>query len=81
MDTTTRLMELPPDNSEYNRLILRFARIVLAKYPKAWCGVVTSGPRINTWFVWLEDENGKGNLSEGASGPLTAWYEASEVCR
>ena len=71
---------LPPDNTEYNRLLLVCARRVLAKYPQAWCGVVISGgARVNTWFVW--EPSKQGNLSEGCSGPLMAWFEAMEVIR
>ena len=81
-DNHIQWLDLPCTGySEQARLILRFAKQVLDKHPRAKCGMVLEGVRANTYFVWLDDGVSKGNLSEGCSGLLTAWYEAYEATR
>ncbi len=75
----TRQVPLPTGDAEYDRLLLLCASRVLAVLPAAWCGVVVmGGARVGTYFVW---DDVRGNLSEGCSGPLMAWFEAMEAVR
>jgi hypothetical protein len=78
--STWHNVELPEDDTEYNRLLNICARRVIEYDKTAWCGEVISGKAgVGTFFIWSPLFTS--NFSEGCSGPLMAWFEAMEVVR